>query len=651
MRLGFFFRAFAATTACLALFVLAPTAASAATASGSGFTAAPGETNRVGAYVSWFNEDRWNAHGHYVSYGDGTGAQAQHLPPCSGFGFCGYATSPGEITLRGDDKDDQIWGEACSQTANCDSADWSFRIEGGEGGDQLASAMNRAYLDGGPGDDQFESGYERFPRVFDGGSGVDRIEYFSGGGVPAGYRAWGALNISLDGVANDGNQGSGIDNVLPNVESILGGGEGDILTGGVNADDLDGRGGNDTIDGKGGPDNLHGADGDDRLIGDADDGAVDRIFCGAGNDTVMADSNDVVASDCENVTGGQAGGAADRDGDGVPDARDNCPAVANPGQADSDPSTPEGDACERLRCTGGFYQSKADQQVFSWFGLRRPYDTVLTYGVDLFWCWNPATQAVELRQHRPVADDDPGGDPTYLSLRNLNRTLRQVLVFSYKWVDEPERTRVESRGGGRKFVTVASGRFDLCNEISLPVGTLAKLFKFKIPGRLGNIARKRISDLTTSDRRWLKTAFGPKLYGQIAKRFSSLRKLEKNRLVRRWSKRISEKELDELIAEGIVNKGARKAILKRGHIRGRNAKKYAKRKAAKALKRDEQALRDTIADQFNDWVLGKSNLLCTEVWRPKVTAQIARNGIEFITEDGTVRSPFGNPLLIIRDPR
>lgn len=219
--------------------------------------------------------------------------------------LCGYATSPREITLRGDDRDDQIGGEACSQTWNCDPADWSFRIEGGEGGDTLASLSNRAYLDGGPGDDRFVSGYERFPRVFDGGPGADRIEYFSGGGVPAGYRAWGALNISLDGVANDGNQGSGIDNVLPNVESILGGAEGDILTGGVNADDLDGRGGNDTIDGKGGPDNLHGADGDDRLIGDGDDGASDEIFCGPGNDTVRADANDVVAPDCENVTGGQ----------------------------------------------------------------------------------------------------------------------------------------------------------------------------------------------------------------------------------------------------------------------------------------------------------------------------------------------------------
>ena len=44
---------------------------------------------------------------------------------------------------------------------------------------------------------------------------------------------------------------------------------------------------------------LAGGDGDDRIS--AVDGETDRISCGPGHDTVIADADDVVARDCESV--------------------------------------------------------------------------------------------------------------------------------------------------------------------------------------------------------------------------------------------------------------------------------------------------------------------------------------------------------------
>lgn len=47
---------------------------------------------------------------------------------------------------------------------------------------------------------------------------------------------------------------------------------------------------------------VDGGDGDDTIS--ARNGRADQIFCGNGNDTVIADASDIVAADCENVTRG-----------------------------------------------------------------------------------------------------------------------------------------------------------------------------------------------------------------------------------------------------------------------------------------------------------------------------------------------------------
>ena len=95
--------------------------------------------------------------------------------------------------------------------------------------------------------------------IFDGGSGNDTADYSTIGPD---------LNISLDGVANDGSAGEN-DNVLPNIEiinsgsgndtinasaapggvTINGNNGNDSITGGANNDSISGGAGNDTIDG------------------------------------------------------------------------------------------------------------------------------------------------------------------------------------------------------------------------------------------------------------------------------------------------------------------------------------------------------------------------------------------------------------------
>lgn len=92
---------------------------------------------------------------------------------------------------------------------------------------------------------------------------------------------------------------------------------GHYLAGGGHDDVIKGRGGNDTVLGGGGDDRLYGGRGNDVITGGsgtdriwggpgsdtiyAADGERDYVDCGAGNDRVVADPVDVVASNCEVV--------------------------------------------------------------------------------------------------------------------------------------------------------------------------------------------------------------------------------------------------------------------------------------------------------------------------------------------------------------
>jgi hemolysin type calcium-binding protein len=81
---------------------------------------------------------------------------------------------------------------------------------------------------------------------------------------------------------------------------IVGSVQNDVLRGTAKADVLDGRAGNDRLLGLAGSDILIGGPGRDVLVGGP---GRDKLRCGPGNDVVRADAKDVVAADCETVTG------------------------------------------------------------------------------------------------------------------------------------------------------------------------------------------------------------------------------------------------------------------------------------------------------------------------------------------------------------
>ena len=111
-------------------------------------------------------------------------------------------------------------------------------------------------------------------------------------------------SYSLDGM--DGMGGA---------DRIFGRGSPDHINGGSGADKLFGEEGADYLAGGAGPDALHGGAGNDRLIGGAGRdtilgqsgndiikvrrGGVDTVRCGAGTDTVNADTRDRIKRDCE----------------------------------------------------------------------------------------------------------------------------------------------------------------------------------------------------------------------------------------------------------------------------------------------------------------------------------------------------------------
>src|SRR4051812_7689713 len=131
-------------------------------------------------------------------------------------------------------------------------------LTGGSGGDTLFGDSGDNVLDGAGGNDTLKADAEPAPPnpltgsdTYIGGDGADTVDY---------HARTSALTITEDGTANDG-QSNESDDVNPDIETVIGGSQGDRITGSATNNTLQGGGGNDTLDGGLGADTLDGGAG------------------------------------------------------------------------------------------------------------------------------------------------------------------------------------------------------------------------------------------------------------------------------------------------------------------------------------------------------------------------------------------------------
>ena len=182
-------------------------------------------------------------------------------------------------------------------------------LSGGAGSDALNGDEGADYVTGGAGHD-----------VLHGGGGDDSLDGGTGSDQPRGDAAFdGAVHtttvdrakvaITLDGIADDGVTGAQ-DDFGADIEDIdaygtftgplrlpardpVDHGQGTAEANMITTDAGDGP-----LSGGAGNDRLNSREGNDVI--DARDGYADRVGCGSGTDTVLADTFDTF-SDCENV--------------------------------------------------------------------------------------------------------------------------------------------------------------------------------------------------------------------------------------------------------------------------------------------------------------------------------------------------------------
>jgi len=208
----------------------------------------------------------------------------------------------GDDTLNGGPGNDTLNGGAGNDTLVGDNTTQFFRPSG-------AQPSNQDTLNGGDGNDTLYP--SNGTNQVSGGAGIDEVLYSDNvfvpgsGGTPDSYVAT-PVNVSLDGVANDGYAGNN-SNINTDVEDVSVFDNANCadnaftpcaygnatLTGDSGPNSLSGGSGNDTITGGDGADFLSGNGGNNTL--NAVDGFPDRVDCG-GTGTANVDQLDSVFS-------------------------------------------------------------------------------------------------------------------------------------------------------------------------------------------------------------------------------------------------------------------------------------------------------------------------------------------------------------------
>ena len=225
------------------------------------------------------------------------------------------AATPVTVTLDGSAGDGES-GESDNVGVDVEN------VTGGSANDVLTGSGAANTLSGGAGNDLLRGAGG--PDLLQGGDGSDTVSYdYSTVGV----------NVTLDGVANDGTAGE-LDNVQADVENVTGSGLADVIAGNDGANALSGGAGNDRIASGRGVDSVDAGAGDDAV--QALDSAVDNVTCGDGADGVIVDTTDVLVG-CETAVKGKVltAGRSARVRRGMAPVTLSCPAFAVEGCAGS----------------------------------------------------------------------------------------------------------------------------------------------------------------------------------------------------------------------------------------------------------------------------------------------------------------------------
>lgn len=208
--------------------------------------------------------------------------------------------------IDGGDGNDTITGGGGNDSI--DGGNGDDVIYGGEGNDWLNGGAGNNKLYGEGGNDTLKAG--EGADIFSGGAGVDTADYSD---------RVRRVRLSIDGVANDGHEAqypievpyvsapvptvpAEQDNILTDVENLVGGRESDYLVGSDANNRLSGGPGNDNLVGGGGADVLSGGEGYD--VADYSDHAQGVVVTldGRRNDGSRRE-RDWVKADVESVTG------------------------------------------------------------------------------------------------------------------------------------------------------------------------------------------------------------------------------------------------------------------------------------------------------------------------------------------------------------